>query len=55
LIVYKLTNNLFKNKKVKPLSAKEALVYFKDNYFFGVQSVDENGHESLVVIPKPGR
>ncbi len=27
----------------------------KDNYFFGVQSVDEAGHESLVIIPKVGR
>ena len=31
------------------------LAYSKDNYYFGVQSVDENGHESLVVIPKAGR
>ncbi|MBB2146555.1 M20/M25/M40 family metallo-hydrolase [Pedobacter sp. LMG 31464] len=31
------------------------LSYSKDNYYFGVQSVDENGHESLVVIPKAGR
>ncbi|HEY0898953.1 MAG TPA: M28 family metallopeptidase [Sphingobacteriaceae bacterium] len=31
------------------------LNYSKDNYFFGVQSVDAEGHESLVVIPKPVR
>lgn len=31
------------------------LNYSKDNYFFGVQSVDAEGHESLVVIPKPAR
>ncbi|HEY0896867.1 MAG TPA: peptidase M28, partial [Sphingobacteriaceae bacterium] len=31
------------------------LNYSKDNYFFGVQSVDAEGHESLVVIPRPGR
>ncbi|MFN0255941.1 M20/M25/M40 family metallo-hydrolase [Pedobacter ureilyticus] len=31
------------------------LNYSKDNYYFGVQSVDENGHESFVVIPKPVR
>lgn len=31
------------------------LNYSKDNYFFGVQSVDKEGHESLVVIPKPVR
>ena len=29
------------------------LNYSKDNYFFGVQSVDAEGHESLVVIPLP--
>lgn len=27
--------------------------YSKDNYFFGVQSVDSEGHESQVVIPWP--
>lgn len=29
------------------------LSYSKDNYFFGVQSVDADGHESLPVFPKP--
>lgn len=29
------------------------LPYSKDNYLFAVQSVDENGHASLPVIPKP--
>jgi hypothetical protein len=27
--------------------------YSKDNYFFAVQSVDADGHESLAVYPKP--
>lgn len=31
------------------------LAYSKDNYFFGIQAVDADGHESLVVTPKPGR
>ncbi|MGB4399173.1 MAG: M20/M25/M40 family metallo-hydrolase [Daejeonella sp.] len=31
------------------------LNYSKDNYVFGVQSVDEEGHESLTVSPKPVR
>ncbi len=26
-----------------------------DNYFFGVAAVDDSGHESLVVFPRPGR
>lgn len=38
---------------VKETSAN--LAYSKDNYFFGVQSVDAEGHESLVITPKPGR
>ncbi len=29
--------------------------YSKDNYFFAVQSVDENGHESVPVFPAPAR
>jgi hypothetical protein len=31
------------------------LDYSKDNYFFAVQSVDADGHESLPVFPKPGK
>ncbi|HET7321995.1 MAG TPA: fibronectin type III domain-containing protein, partial [Longimicrobiaceae bacterium] len=26
-----------------------------DNYFFGVAAVDREGHQSLVVFPRPGR
>ena len=29
--------------------------YSKDNYFFAVQSVDEDGHESIPVFPGPAR
>ncbi|MDP3469251.1 MAG: M20/M25/M40 family metallo-hydrolase [Daejeonella sp.] len=32
-----------------------SLNYSKDNYYFGVQSVDADGHESQVVIPKSVR
>lgn len=32
-----------------------SLNYSKDNFYFGVQSVDADGHESLVVIPKSVR
>jgi Zn-dependent M28 family amino/carboxypeptidase len=31
------------------------LPYSKDNYFFGLQSVDALGHESLMVTPTPGK
>ena len=29
------------------------LPYSKDNYFFAVQAVGANGHESLAVFPRP--
>jgi hypothetical protein len=29
------------------------LPYSKDNYFFAVQSVSEDGNESLPVVPAP--
>jgi hypothetical protein len=31
------------------------LPYSKDNYFFGIQSVDGNGHESIAVFPGQAR
>ncbi|WP_311136485.1 hypothetical protein [Hymenobacter cellulosilyticus] len=31
------------------------LPHSKDNFIFGVASVDAEGHESLPVIPKPVR
>ncbi|MGI4806003.1 MAG: M28 family peptidase [Janthinobacterium lividum] len=34
---------------------KATMDYSKDNYFFAVQSVDELGHESLPIVPKPIR
>ncbi|MDB5117399.1 MAG: Bacterial leucyl aminopeptidase precursor [Mucilaginibacter sp.] len=38
------------------LTGNEAtLDYSKDNYFFAVQSVDAEGHESLPIFPKPVR
>ena len=36
-------------------NTKATMDYSKDNYFFAVQSVDELGHESLPVVPKPVR
>ncbi|WP_217701069.1 M28 family metallopeptidase [Hymenobacter sp. CRA2] len=39
-----------------PVSGTTAdLPHSKDNYIFGVAAVDEQGHESLPVIPKPVR
>lgn len=42
-------------KKIFTASTELDLPYSKDNYFFGVQSVNEEGNESLPVIPMPGR
>ena len=42
-------------RKFYVTDTKTTLNYSKDNYFFGVQSVDSDGHESLVVIPKAVR
>jgi Zn-dependent M28 family amino/carboxypeptidase len=38
-------------KKIFTTQNSITLPYSKDNYFFGVQSVNENGNESLPVIP----
>ncbi len=40
-------------KKIFITQTKIDLPYSKDNYFFGVQSVSEDGNESLPVIPIP--
>ena len=42
-------------KKIFTDKTEITLPYSKDNYFFAVQSVDEDGHESLPVWPVPVR
>ncbi|MVN20034.1 M28 family peptidase [Mucilaginibacter arboris] len=42
-------------KKFFVTDTKATMDYSKDNYFFAVQAVDEQGHESLPVVPKPIR
>jgi hypothetical protein len=42
-------------KKIFTSSTEMRLPYSKDNYFFAVQSVSEDGNESLPVLPIPGR
>ncbi len=42
-------------KKFFVTDTKTTLPYSKDNYLFGVQAVGANGHESLVIFPKPIR
>ena len=42
-------------KKIFVSGSEVTLPYSKDNYFFGIQSVDAGGHESLVVFPGQAR
>jgi hypothetical protein len=42
-------------KKTFVTDTQAIMDYSKDNYFFAVQSVDELGHESLPIVPKPIR
>lgn len=42
-------------KKIFTDKTEITFPYSKDNYFFAVQSVDEDGHESLPVLPVPIR
>jgi hypothetical protein len=42
-------------KKIFTSELKMDLPYSKDNYFFGVQSVSEDGNEGLPVVPTPAR
>lgn len=54
-ILIRETYQPFWQKKFYTETTEITLPYSKDNYFFAVQSVDENGHESLPVWPKPIR
>jgi hypothetical protein len=42
-------------KKIYTEALEARLPYSKDNYFFGVQSVNAEGNESLAVVPSVGR
>lgn len=54
-VLMRETSSPFWEKKIFVKETSASLAYSKDNYYLGVQSVDENGHESLVVTPRPGR
>ncbi len=49
------TTSAFWQQKIFTTETSINLPYSKDNYFFAVQSVGENGNESLPVIPSIGR
>jgi hypothetical protein len=42
-------------KKIFVEGTEATLPYSKDNYFFGIQSVDASGHESIAVFPGQAR
>jgi Zn-dependent M28 family amino/carboxypeptidase len=42
-------------KKIFVTHTQAVLPFSKDNYFFAVQAVDAEGHESLPVVPRPLR
>lgn len=54
-IVMRETGSPLWEKKISVTDTKAILNYSKDNYFFGIQAVDAEGHESIVVTPKPVR
>jgi hypothetical protein len=54
-VVMRETTSPIWEKKFFVTDTKALLNYSKDNYYFGVQSVDNEGHESLVVIPRSVR
>ena len=54
-ILMRETTSPFWEKKIYVTENQVTIPYSKDNYFFGVQSVDAAGHESGIVFPKPVR
>jgi acetylornithine deacetylase/succinyl-diaminopimelate desuccinylase-like protein len=54
-VVMRETSSPVWEKKFFVTGTQSTLNYSKDNYFFGVQAVDADGHESMVVIPKAVR
>jgi hypothetical protein len=52
-ILMRETTSAFWQKKIFTTDLKMDLPYSKDNYFFAVQSVSEDGNESLAVVPVP--
>jgi hypothetical protein len=54
-ILMRETTSPYWEKKTFVTDTQITLGYSKDNYFFAVQAVDADGHESLPVFPKPVR
>ncbi len=54
-VLMRETTSPYWEKKFYVTGTYANLPYSKDNYFFAVQSVDTEGHESLPIYPKPIR
>ena len=54
-VLIRETTSAFWQKKIFTAATDIRLPYSKDNYFFAVQAVNENGNESLPVVPLPER
>jgi hypothetical protein len=54
-ILQRETTSAFWQKKYFTTEREYVLPFSKDNYFFAVQAVNENGNESLMVVPGVGR
>jgi hypothetical protein len=54
-VLMRETTSAFWQKKIFTVDLKMDLPYSKDNYFFAVQSVSEDGNEGLPVVPVPER
>lgn len=54
-VLLRETTSAVWQKKIFTIGTNMKLPYSKDNYFFAVQSVNEDGNESLPVVPIPGR
>ncbi|WP_211166211.1 M28 family metallopeptidase [Mucilaginibacter robiniae] len=54
-ILMRETTSPYWERKYYVTGNEATLDYSKDNYFFAVQSVDDQGHESLPIYPKPIR
>jgi hypothetical protein len=49
------TTSPFWERKIFVKDTTASIAYSKDNYYFAVQAVDAEGHESLIIVPKAGR
>ena len=54
-ILIRESTSAFWQKKIFTADLSMSLPYSKDNYFFAIQSVSEEGNEGLPVVPEVGR